>query len=70
MHWISVKDRLPDQSCDIIGFEKDIVYSGFYSVELGFFDIAEETNRKNTTHWMPFPDPPGESKCCKYIYLR
>ena len=57
--WISVKDRLPKLNQEILGYEKDIVYWGFYS-QFGFLDTLEECERKETTHWMPLPNPPQE----------
>ena len=58
--WISVKDKLPKLNQEIIGYEKDIVYWGFYS-QFGFLDTLEECERKETTHWMPLPNPPEEA---------
>ncbi len=57
--WINVKDRLPKLNQEILGYEKDIVYWGFYS-QFGFLDTLEECERKKTTHWMPLPNPPKE----------
>ena len=51
--WISIADRLPEDSMTVITFntmgEVDADYYAAYS--LGFTD-------KTVTHWMPLPEPP------------
>ena len=59
--WINVKDRLPDNSNDVLiccaGWD------GMHSVEWGWYRTdMKEWVAGNVTHWMPFPDPPEESE--------
>ena len=63
--WISVKDRLPDESEEYLVFSK----RGYRSV-LDYSTRHKEFNAKDTekeplhaievTHWMPLPEPPKE----------
>jgi hypothetical protein len=56
--WISVDERLPEYSSDVLFFSAEIG-----SVEAGFFDGAYFGDAvgepvMDVTHWQPLPDPP------------
>lgn len=65
--WVSVKDRLPKTSQQVLVFNDpygdgymDVVY---YSAKFKAFNATDETDEyklKNVTHWMPLPKPPEE----------
>lgn len=59
MEWISVKERLPDDSCD--GYEfycstpcRPRGWVIKWTKKYGFIDSAP----CRVTHWMPIPEPP------------
>ena len=53
--WISVKDRLPDESGLVIGY--DIVWG----VGCFYYHTDMQTSTwQQITHWMPLPQPPKE----------
>lgn len=57
--WIAVTKSLPDSDTTVMTFEPDScepVWLGYYDGEQ-WKDIMGDA-RINTTHWMPFPDPP------------
>lgn len=59
--WISVGDRLPKESEDVLMcYDDDIIYCGFHTSEGWHF--AEEGERvgglRFITHWRPLPSPP------------
>ena len=74
MKWTSVKDRLPENSnevlvfapnCDIIGsiligkyFNEDNAEDSAWTV----YDFEESTFFELVTHWMPLPEPPTGEK--------
>lgn len=72
MNWISVKDRLPDDSEDVlIYFKKKIRYDHLriaYHSKNGAsnWNLPSGTSPyiqdklKSVTHWMPLPDKPAE----------
>jgi hypothetical protein len=60
--WISVDERLPEHSSDVLFFSAEIG-----SVEAGFFDgayfgdaVSEPV--MDVTHWQPLPEPPKVQK--------
>ena len=56
--WISVKDRLPEESGEYLA------YCGEYDgICVLYFEISKTKGRwmrkwKEVTHWMPLPEPP------------
>lgn len=67
--WISVKDRLPDESCECLGVVDGEVTEVSYSPKQkglicvwsmcdadGFKPLLDDA----VTHWMPFPEPPQD----------
>ena len=67
MEWISVKDRLPEVSEDILAWGPE------GDVELGFLSQVDIDNGHpenggwcdfyfTVTHWMPLPEPPPDLK--------
>lgn len=66
--WISVKDRLPDESCECLGIVDGEVTEVSYSPKQkglicvwsmcdadGFKPLSDDA----VTHWMPMPEPPA-----------
>ena len=65
MNWISVKDRLPEQSDFVLAFDGEYVIQNIYFNHNN--DEFEDYNSipcsdfpENITHWMPLPDKPAE----------
>ena len=67
--WISVKDRLPDKSCECLGVvdgevtevSYDLKQKGLICVWImcdadGFKPLSDDA----VTHWMPMPKPPKD----------
>ena len=67
--WISVKDRLPDESCECLGIVDGEVTEVSYSPKCkelicvwsmcdadGFKPLPDDA----VTHWMPMPQPPQD----------
>lgn len=67
--WISVKDRLPDESCECLGVVDGEVTEVSYSPKCkglicvwsmcdadGFKPLPDDA----VTHWMPLPEPPKD----------
>lgn len=63
MEWISVKDRLPENTGDVLIYGRFTidcprrVYEAFYDKKRDKFTRLY-INSKDVTHWMPLPDPP------------
>ena len=57
--WISVKDRLPENSNIVLVCVDNIVSAGY--VQIGWM-LGEFFENKHVTHWMPFPEPPKENE--------
>lgn len=65
MEWISVKDRLPDEYCQVLiycpqSFPKNcrVLAASFYDDNGLFYCDAYEQVHHDVTHWMPLPDDP------------
>lgn len=63
-NWTSVKDRMPEEFQPVIVCRKG--KAGKRVVEAGCRDINDwwrvyGTRTKSVTHWMPWPEPPGEA---------
>ncbi len=70
--WISVKDRLPDESGRylVANFEHDYVAVLHFSMRHGMFNSFDEFSPMAAsdraipiTHWMPLPEPPEKVQC-------
>lgn len=70
--WISVEERLPDNCDDVLavvyGGDENITFdaaveSAVYDDELGEWILLSFLEMQNirVTHWMPLPEPPGET---------
>lgn len=66
--WISVKDRLPEESGAYLvhfGTHASVLeYSAVHKAFNAFDDHSEflvERTRLNPSHWMPLPEPPKEA---------
>ena len=55
--WISVKDRLPEDSSDVLIAWADGVSEGCFCDERW---CREGRMLRSVTHWMPLPKPPEE----------
>ena len=69
--WISVKDRLPDRDCKVLGFiclpsggrwVDLLFYSGMRNVFILWANTGITYNHNEVTHWMPLPEPPEEAE--------
>jgi hypothetical protein len=68
MDWISVKDRLPEDTEWIIGYSDDVYFFKFKEtttkrakIRKGQFESFDESFvDDNVTYWMPLPKPPKE----------
>lgn len=64
MRWISVKDRLPEESSEVLFVLYGKVYLGDYLLNEAFETpagsvfLADEA----VTHWMPLPEAPKEDE--------
>ena len=56
--WISVKDRLPENSNIVLVCVDNIVPEGY--VQIGWM-LGEFFENKHVTHWMPLPEPPEDT---------
>ena len=59
--WVSVKDRLPEDYQRVLClFESGTLEVSFHASVKGFcYEGFKQTGK--VTHWMPLPEPPGES---------
>lgn len=66
--WISVKDRLPERSGDVLvccgeHYMNVFSYSWRHKAFNAFDDLPTSENRiESVTHWMPLPEPPEEDE--------
>ena len=60
-HWISVKDRLPENDNDVLVYDTDCgIVIGWYDKEIGDFAADFISPLDAVTHWIPLPEPPKE----------
>lgn len=61
MDWISVKDRLPENSRSVLIYTKDGgIAEGSYSSEGGWVQFRWNVKNPKVIYWMPLPEPPKE----------
>lgn len=67
--WISVKDRLPERSGDVLVCHDEyyimsvLSYSWRHKAFNAFDSLPTSENRiESVTHWMPLPEPPKEDE--------
>ena len=70
MHWVSVKDRLPDKKwTDYLVATR--LCDGTFGINIAWLNSDDEwksndewicDGREVITHWMPLPEPPEEEK--------
>lgn len=63
-HWISVKDRPPEDHVAVFVFDSVCrnIYKAWMSHDLGeWFSEEYLPDFLNITHWMPLPEPPKET---------
>jgi hypothetical protein len=70
--WINVKDRLPDESNNVLVFNGNFIAIGYYRKDFKINDnnsilaIPRKWEYANVildwdiTHWMPLPEPPTD----------
>ena len=55
-HWISVKDRLPEDASTVLAIDSDgTICSAYY---VGRWHGGGDLDEDAVTHWMPLPKPP------------
>lgn len=68
--WISVKDRLPDESCECLGVvDGEVMEVGYSPKQRGLIcvwstcdaDGFKPLSDDAVTHWMPLPEPPNKT---------
>ena len=63
-NWISVKDRLPEEAVDVLGWNGWDIHRVHYNALMNQFYTSEGTNKYPEsvdipiTHWQPLPEPP------------
>jgi hypothetical protein len=63
--WVSVKERLPEDSKKILLYHQDgRTLFGLWSnrKEGWYFDSFGPWEKDEVTHWMPLPEPPKEGE--------
>lgn len=63
MHeWISVKDRMPDDSTFVLVFGRETpIGEHFTYMDVCYFNSSIKSLLwEHITHWMPLPEPPKE----------
>ena len=60
--WISIEERLPEDSKQKIVFHSRGVSFAYYSRTGWFSSIGKSHYLQTVTHWMPLPTPPNERK--------
>jgi hypothetical protein len=73
MEWISVKDKLPEESGQVLIFTKaHSVYVSHYKKSRNLFTAygveSVLITDIETTHWMPLPERPQEKKPRKNVW--
>lgn len=66
--WISVEERLPEENGSylVVGKTKTAHTSHFYKeLKIHGKVFSAHFSNKYVTHWMPLPEPPGESEDSK-----
>ena len=58
--WVSVKDKLPDETEFVMVWDKDGVDFGRYYEDQGWLGYGEHLTK--VTHWMPIPAPPTQKE--------
>lgn len=58
--WVSVKDRLPEDTKQKIVFHKRGVSFAYFSGNYWWSSIGGRHSLDTVTHWMPLPEPPEE----------
>ena len=64
--WISVEDRLPGYAKKVLAYRKDdedspLVGNLYMHPDWGITASSGNDVLQGVTHWMPIPEPPGES---------
>lgn len=60
--WASVKERLPENECDVLAYRNDGVESRIYAANYAngvWYDCIFNRYDEHTTHWMFLPHPPS-----------
>ena len=60
--WVSVEDRLPDDTKQKIVFHKRGVSFAYFSGNYWWSSIGGRHSLDTVTHWMPLPKPPKEDE--------
>jgi uncharacterized protein DUF551 len=57
MKWISVKDKLPNKDCEVLGYDGRYMACLSFKSDLKQF-FSDEHFYSETTHWMRLPKAP------------
>ena len=64
--WISVEERLPEKSGEVLTYRPNFVTVMDYSIKHkafnAFDDLESASYAIEVTHWMPLPKPPKEHR--------
>lgn len=64
--WIPVSERLPENDSDVLAYlrigEEGRIYPANYANGVWWDCIFNTPATKTTTHWMPLPEPPGDTE--------
>ena len=71
MNWISVEDRLPEETGNYLVYGKPgqigyIAWAFFDASEQQWCDFNKWEYFKGVTHWQPLPEPPQDYTGIKY----
>jgi hypothetical protein len=60
--WISVKDQLPENKGNYLGFTGSTTMVGYYKGNGNWWIWLNDVEGENLfTHWMPLPEPPKDA---------
>lgn len=62
--WISVKDRLPNNSSRVLAYPNTVGEAGtalYWENPQMWQDLEDHTEPWTPTHWIPLPEPPKEN---------
>lgn len=64
--WISVKDKLPEDRQEVIGWEGDYAEILYYDAEFNEWNDANGWRQEldKFSYWIPLPKPPKEKRRC------
>ena len=58
MEWISVEDRLPNDECEVMVSDGEVIWSTSLNISKGMFTDPWGNPEDKINHWQPLPAPP------------